>query len=227
MPELRTLALGSAAAMAVAACMMAASPAAFANILAPGGSGAPDALPFGGTGVVASTSGSFTSNLGASDFSGSFSEFVERDSLNTFGAGDLTWYIEVTNNSGSAQAIEHVTASSFSGFKTDVGFLSGISFNTPDLVGRGPGTGSDIDFSFDNGQLVGGNTSEWLDNHDERHGVESRQYLVYQRRHRVGLGLCSHRSGDVDLGNDGSSASRAWASPAIGHRARPSRSPDR
>lgn len=120
------------------ACIIGASRPAFANILSPGTTGPPDALSFRDGAVVASTSGTFTSVLGASDFSRTFIEDVRSDPDNTFGNGDLTWYIKVTNNSASGTALETVSTSSFEGWMTDVGYVtcSLASRLRPYLAGR-------------------------------------------------------------------------------------------
>jgi hypothetical protein len=145
---------------AVSALAMAAQ--AHANVVAPGGTVAPDILPLMGV-TVASTSGTFTSGLGASDFVGSFKEFILRG--NTYGANDLTWYIEVTNdNIPDNSNIELVTASSFKGFKTDVGYCAiGSCSNEgtvlPTSVHRNS-NGSAINFTVD--IPADGSETDWL-----------------------------------------------------------------
>ena len=143
MGNFRTLALGAAAALAVAA----ASPAAQALILTPGGFGPPSVEPYDFGGTVASTSGAFTSNDGASDFTGSYAEVVDRDPNNVFGAGDLTWFILISNN--GPNALSAVTASDFAGFQTNVGYDTSLlnMGAVPDEVTRGS-TGSEINFDF-------------------------------------------------------------------------------
>ena len=122
----------------------------------------PDVLPFGAGTTVASTSGGFTSDLGASDFSGSFLEDVSMDPDNTFGAGDLTWYIEITNDRSSGQALETVSASSFKGFMTDVGYTTTVAGVTPATVSRGP-SGATVNFLFPApGTIAPGDTTVWL-----------------------------------------------------------------
>ena len=159
MDRLRSLMLGSAGLLA--ACLMA-SPAAFATVVAPGTSTPPDVLPFGSGTMVASTSGAFTSDLGASDFSGTFVENVLKDPDNTFGAGDLTWYIEITNNSSSGTALETVSASSFEGWMTDVGYTTTLAGVAPTTVSRGP-SGATVNFLFPApGDLGPGDNTAWL-----------------------------------------------------------------
>ncbi len=159
MGTLRRLILGAA----VAACGAVASLSAHANVLVPGETAAPDILPrmppTGG--IVTSTSGTFTSDLG--DFSGSYSEFLLRG--NSYGANDLTWYIEVTNDNVPGNSdIELVTASSFKGFATDVGYCEiGSCANEgtilPTSVHRNS-NGSAINFTID--IPANGSETDWL-----------------------------------------------------------------
>ena len=99
-----------------------------------------------------------SSNL-SPDFTGTIHEQVWRDTANTFGSGDLTWLITVTNNPhpppfpGSINDIERLTASDFTGFQTDVGFRSGAAGVDPFTVDRvNPGV---IGFNFGPGLLPG------------------------------------------------------------------------
>ena len=158
MGNLRNLALGSASALAAAAYMMGASPAALANVLTAGTGGPPDVLPYGSSHTTAASMfGTFTSSLGSNDFSGDFVEYVVRDPDNTFGAGDLTWYLAVSNNGGSGEDIATVSASLFTGWETDVGYITLLTGDTPSSVSRGS-SGSDINFEFANGIDAGAYT---------------------------------------------------------------------
>ena len=81
---------------ATTALVLAAAAPAHAVILAPGdSSNFPDSLTDIGT-PIDSISGTFVSTMGASDFSGTYTEDVIRG--NQFGANDLSWFIQVTNN---------------------------------------------------------------------------------------------------------------------------------
>jgi hypothetical protein len=126
------------AAFAAAASLVLFGPAARAAVLTPGTIFPPDTLTLGaGATSVAFTSGSFTSSAGASDFTGTFQERVFSDPTNTFGAGDLTWLIQVTNNGPSPLAF--VTSASFLGFQTDVGqnlAFSSLLDERPTFVSR-------------------------------------------------------------------------------------------
>jgi hypothetical protein len=145
MEKSRFVVVGSAGLLA--AFIMGASPAAHANILTPGTSNTPDILPFGSGSLVASTSGTFTSVLGPTDFSGTYAEDVRSDPANTFGAGDYTWYIAVTSDSTSGHALATVSASSFTGWMTDVGYITTLAGVVPTTDSSGP-AGSAINFLF-------------------------------------------------------------------------------
>src|SRR5580704_17889615 len=120
--------LSAMAASAGIAFAVAVTPA-HATVLAPGASGPPDSLTDIGT-PIDTVSGTFVSNKGASDFSGMYTEDVIRG--NQFGANDLSWFIQVTNNThAGAASIETVSASSFSGVATtDVGWCTNCTGGT-------------------------------------------------------------------------------------------------
>jgi hypothetical protein len=172
MDNIRSLAFAASATFALAV----AGSAAHGDVLTPGGSGTPDLLPRMLTGnppggEVALASGTFTSDLGADDFTGSYVEYVYRG--NSYGANDLTWYIEVTNNTNTAAAnIEKVSVSSFKGFATDVGYCqtSGVlgAYNgmcydegtvLPTSVSR-TSNGTAVNFDLD--IPPNGSTTDWL-----------------------------------------------------------------
>ena len=138
--------------------ILAAAPAAQAIVLAPGDSGSPDLLNLGaGSTQVANTGVLSFSN---SAFSGTIDELVFEDTANTFGSGDLTWIIQVTNDASSSDAIARVTAGNFATFLTDVG--DNGDANAPSLVDRDT-PGHTIGFSFASlGGLLAGETSDLL-----------------------------------------------------------------
>ena len=138
--------------------ILAAAPAAQAIVLAPGDSGSPDLLNLGaGSTQVANTGVLSFSN---SAFSGTIDESVFEDTANTFGSGDLTWIIQVTNDASSSDAIARVTAGNFATFLTDVG--DNGDANAPSLVDRDT-PGHTIGFSFASlGGLLAGETSDLL-----------------------------------------------------------------
>jgi hypothetical protein len=137
-----------------------------ATILAPGTAGFPD------TGLTSWTAGTVQGSiLGASwaesngQASGTYSTEVISDPGNVFGAGDLTFVYQVTNGSGSSDALGRITASSFSGFLTDVGVAS-FGGTEPTTVDRSA-NGSVIGFNFilpplGSGELAPGQTSDVL-----------------------------------------------------------------
>jgi hypothetical protein len=155
MNKSRLLAMAASAGIALAA---AATPT-HAIVLAPGGSGSPDALTDIGT-LIATISNPFVSSMGASDFSGTYTEDVIRG--NQFGANDLSWFIQVTNNThAGASSIETVSASSFFGVATtDVGWCTNCSNGpvAPTGVER-TSNGSAINWFLN---LTPGSESVWL-----------------------------------------------------------------
>jgi PEP-CTERM motif len=119
-------------------------------------------LSFGDGAIVASTTGTFTSVLGASDFSGTFTEDVRSDPDKTYGNADLTWYIEVTNNSASGTDLETLSASSFQGWMTDVGYVTVLPGVAPTTVSRGP-SGATVNFLFPSPNSISpGDNTTWL-----------------------------------------------------------------
>jgi hypothetical protein len=71
--------------------------------------------------------------------SGASEAAVFSDPTNTFGAGDLDFVYQVSNSAGSTDSIGRLTASSFLGYSTDVGYTS---------------TGSALDSSFVDGSVA-------------------------------------------------------------------------
>jgi hypothetical protein len=121
------------------------APAARANVLvAPVAGQTPDALAnIGGGSTLKADTGAvaFSSNI-APDFTGTIQEQVWSDTNNSFGSGDLTWLIALSNNHnppplpGSINDILRLTASDFTGFETDVGFRNGAAGIQPSTVDR-------------------------------------------------------------------------------------------
>ena len=133
------------------------SGAAHATVLAPGpGSFPPDIFPgcAGCTLLASLSSGPVTSSNGL--FTMDFIGAVYADPSNPFGAGDLDFMYQVSNSARSTDSIGRMTAISFTGFATDVGFTAagasltgGLFVNgtvAPQLVDRiTPGT---VGFTF-------------------------------------------------------------------------------
>jgi hypothetical protein len=106
----------------LACCVFGLGSLASATILIPGTSGAaPSGFSSAGwtllasTGVQALSSGSFTANA---------TSWVYADTGNTFCSGCLDFVYQITRTGGS-DSIERITAGSFTGFQTDVGFVTG------------------------------------------------------------------------------------------------------
>ncbi len=128
-----------------------------------GASVTPGVTTVGNTTLVASASGTI-SGAGAnglpSTFTATYNESVYTDSLNPFGAGDLTFEMTFTNSAGSTDALEEATngfASGFSAFSTNVGYLAGTGV-VPSSANESNGT---INFLFvGNGHVNPGQSSD-------------------------------------------------------------------
>jgi hypothetical protein len=131
-----------------------------ATTLTPGpGSFAPDIFSFTCPGascptLLAETTTSWTNST--STMSGTYEAAVYSDPTNTYGAGDLDFVYQISNNVGSTDSIGRLTAISFLGWSTDVGYATngsalGSSFVngsvSPELVDR-VSPGDSIGFSF-------------------------------------------------------------------------------
>lgn len=124
-----------------------------ADILGNGGSGPPDLLAPGGT-LLASITGPWTNTT--STMSGSYEAAVYMDPGNHWGANDLDFVYQVTNNANSLDSVGRTTAINFTGWSTDVGFTTtgstlGAGFVNgtvaPVTVDRS-GSGDSVGFSF-------------------------------------------------------------------------------
>jgi hypothetical protein len=122
----------------------------------PGTTGAsPDPLTVNGAAILlASTSGTLNSGT----FTATYIENVYRDPTNQFGANDLDFVIQLTDNgavngsNGASGIIEHITASSYSGFLTDIGINLG---GAPSLPASGTSIPNTVDHSLSgNGDVV-------------------------------------------------------------------------
>jgi hypothetical protein len=116
--------------------------------------------------VIGALAASLVSSAGASDFTAIVIEDVLVDPGNVFGAGDLTFLFQVTNNGPSP--IGRITVSSFAGSFTDVGVNTGfappgfvVNLNLPSTVDRDV-SGAIIGFNYPSG-LAGGLTSAILE----------------------------------------------------------------
>ena len=102
--------------------------AAEASVITPGpGASPPDVFGFTCPGagcptLLASTTSGWTNTT--STMSGTYEAAVYSDPTNTFGAGDLDFVYQVSNNAGSTDSIARLTATNFSGWDTDVGYAT-------------------------------------------------------------------------------------------------------
>jgi hypothetical protein len=137
--------------------------AASASIIGPGQSSAPDVF-FPQAGTLAEMSGSVTAAPLGNDpgFTDSYTVGVSSDAANTFCAGCLDFYYIFTNNGAGIN--ERFSASSFTGFLTDVGYVGyagGPGDNKPGAVTRS-GDGSVVGFDYTTADLTAGETTEIL-----------------------------------------------------------------
>ena len=131
-------------ALATCALLNLAPSGSLANVLSPGDTGvAPDTF----TSPSAFTILTFISDAAVSSdprAAAHFLEAVVSDPTNVFGAGDLDFIIVVEND--GFHGLEQVTASSFAGFKTDVGYFSDLPGIPPSAVDRP--TAATVGFNF-------------------------------------------------------------------------------
>jgi hypothetical protein len=140
------------AATAVAALLLE-SPAGAVTLIPPANPVAPDVFSTIPTGPLeASTGGTFTSSGGATDYTGNYTARVISDTARG-GLLDFLYKFTVT---GGANDIGRVTASDFTGFTTDVGYVTGTNSGAagiPITVDRT--TGSPVGFNFGAGLGTG------------------------------------------------------------------------
>jgi PEP-CTERM motif len=143
-------------ALATCALLNLAPSGGLANVLSPGDTGvAPDTF----TTPPAFTLLTFISDGAVSSDprdSANLSEFVISDQSNVFGAGDLDFVIVVEND--GFHDLAGVTALSFAGFKTDVGYLSDFPGIPPSTVDRP--TAATVGFNFFDGVPRLSNTAQ-------------------------------------------------------------------
>jgi VPDSG-CTERM motif len=129
-----------------------------ATLLPPGGSGPPDVFgSFAGATVLASATNTF-STFPSGLAHGSVTAAVFSDPTNVFGAGDLTFVYQISNDATSIDNVMRGTGINFTGFMTDVGYTTvgstipggGFVNGTvaPILVDRSVG-GDTVGFNFD------------------------------------------------------------------------------
>ncbi len=146
--------------LALAAALAIVGPAS-ANMLAPGGSGAPDVLSLAGMTYVTSISGTansltYNANYIAAVYSGNNPECGAASNCLTFA---YQWTdVSATGFEMDPGIIQHITASNFGGSLTDVGYTTTLPTNNtpgftagtvaPGTVDRSTGPGSVVSFDF-------------------------------------------------------------------------------
>jgi hypothetical protein len=114
------------------ACAFAFASLASATILTSGTTGAPSGFSDAGWTLLASTG---PQSISSGTFTATANAWVYSDTNNTFCSGCLDFVYQVALVSGP-DPIERITAGSFTGFSTDVGFLTVSTGVTPGSVDR-------------------------------------------------------------------------------------------
>ena len=136
-----------------------------ATLVVPGGSVVPSTFA-GVPGTLVATTGasSFTSTLGAVDFSGTVTESVYQDAVTGF----MDFVYQFHNNASSGQAIEQMSDSSYLGFSTDVQIDTTAGFGPFTAGGAAPASanrsasGANVAWHFAGNDLAPGATSAIL-----------------------------------------------------------------
>jgi len=157
---LKCLALSAAIGVAFAA-----SPAQ-ATLLPPGTpAGVPNAQgdPLTGTTIVANTGvQNFNVTMSGETITGTGQAWVVSGFADNPFAGGLTFVYQVHLTGAPGEILERITASSFAGFSTDVGYhLTGVQI-PPQTASRSGGSGSIVGFSYLAPAIAVGNTSALL-----------------------------------------------------------------
>jgi hypothetical protein len=136
----------------LSATVLSISPAS-ATVLPPGGSGLPDifaGIP-GGTLLASLNTGSITSTNGKITFT--LVTAVYSDPGNIFGANDLDFVYQVQNSANSVDGIARTTAIDFTGFQTDVGYITAGSTLPGGLFVNGTAPPGFVDRSLSGGTV--------------------------------------------------------------------------
>jgi hypothetical protein len=136
-----------------------------ATLVVPGGSVVPSTFA-GVPGTLVATTGasSFTSTLGAVDFSGTVTESVYIDSVTGF----MDFVYQFHSNATSLESIEQMSDSSYLGFTTDVQLDTTAGFGPFSAGGAAPASanrnasGANVAWHFGGTDLAGGATSAIL-----------------------------------------------------------------
>ncbi len=142
----------------LAIALLALAMPAFANVLAPGGTVAPDNLSIVGDVKLADTGILPYTSVGGV-FSGTYAAAVFQ---NAGGTLDFVYFFSLGSSTTPGEQIEAASVSNFGGFLTDVGicFTGCVSGVIPTDVSRSGGTGDIITFHYPspNGVMIGQNT---------------------------------------------------------------------
>jgi hypothetical protein len=122
--------------LAVLLALICFAPAGYANLLAPGGSGAPDLLTEGGTPVT----GILSTPISTGTYKGTLESqvFVE--------AGGTLDFLYLLSVASGPDAVNRLTVTDFTGWTTDVGYLAGSGI-VPTSVDRS-NSGGTVGFQF-------------------------------------------------------------------------------
>jgi hypothetical protein len=132
-----------------------------ATTIGPGGSAGPPAPTLSFPGGSALTSMTVSGSDPADNLAATYTESVYADASNTFCAGCLDFVIQVSDT--NTDVVDVVSAGSFAGFMTNVGYSSpGVSYISPASISRTGGTGAVVNFSFAGNDITDGKTSAYL-----------------------------------------------------------------
>jgi hypothetical protein len=140
-----------------------------AAVLLPGGSVTPTALGtlpagdtilvVGGNPVTETNAFTGTDAFGNVKFTGTLTSSVYSDP----GTGGLDFLYQATNDASSVDAFDEVSLKSFSGFNTDVDYVTGTGATNPNQATRSSDTpGKNVAFFFNSGVPQASNTSDLL-----------------------------------------------------------------
>ena len=115
-------------------------------------------IAFSGAGLILDTGLVPFTGLDVSNnivFTGELQTQVYADPANPFAPGDLDFVYKITNDAGSADAIERFTTNSFAGLITDADYLPGTGTDFPGTVSRqSANNGDSIGYTFSISQAI-------------------------------------------------------------------------
>lgn len=123
-----------------------AAPGANANIVAPGATVPPDAFgALSGTLLASQANVSFTSSLGAGDFTGTYTAWAVRGGVTAVcPAGGCIEFVYQARYTGGSNPIEHVSLFNFDSFLTDVGIATSFTTTGGPTLSGGTATPFDV-----------------------------------------------------------------------------------